>query len=440
MRAPHSDRAFAGSGGAQSASDVLLAAVRIDTLDAVHAMFGASAAEAVSATVCDLLRRRLDDATDLSGGVVQRGPGSFDIIAHFTRAWAPCSSTPLEFFGQEIGEWLALIARMPISGPGWCVHVSLSWACRACDLESVKEYIRMQGDAEAATLVEDLLGPGGPLALSRGCGAEDMATAVRLFAALDEGAIRFAWSPIVALGGEDVLYWRAELAATGPDGEIEDLSAARAAIERLGLTHAFDAAAVELAVMGLALSVDSSVCITVSARSFELSPWWAGILAYLAANRGVARRLLVAVDCSVFSLRISGAVSLADRLRRLGVKIVLPRLGAGQAAIQALLALRPDIITIDRCLLALAVRADRDARILLHMVRLAGELAPFVVAEGVDSAEHAVCAAKADLQWGSGAFAGATRWSAPEPMEGAASLAHVRHSPDRIAVPQERWA
>ena len=75
----------------------------------------------------------------------------------------------------------------------------------------------------------------------------------------------------------------------------------------------------------------------------------------------------------------------AARLRRLGFKLALDDVGAGNAGLEMLSALPVDFIKIDRAVVANAVE-DRGARaVMLGIMAFARESGAFVIAEGIET-------------------------------------------------------
>ncbi|CAH0496445.1 EAL domain-containing protein [Novosphingobium sp. CECT 9465] len=405
VRAPQANAAV----GADPAPEILLFAVRIDNLDAIGETYGAAVAERVSREVQGFFRQRLESARDLVGGVVGRSLAEFDLIV---RGRAVPALMPRQGPFERIEAWMAAAARLPIPGPGWTAHVSLSWsyveADDFCEDRELFDLLLAEARGRLPGLVRS------PLALGAERAVRDMAAAAALYAELNAAGLQFAWQPVCGLDGDTVLYLRAFIAAPGRDGQIEDRQSDYRAMERQGLAQAFDQALVAQAVEHLARCDNThSVCMAVSASSFRSSAWWDSILARLGCDRALARRLFIAIDCAQCFVSAGEAVAFADRLRRCGARIVLEGLGSGQIAISTLIALRPDVVTLDALFLRLAAPREPDEQLFRRIVSLASALAPAVVVEGVEDAARAACALEAGIHWGIGSHLAQPSWRGP---------------------------
>ncbi|MBF9035729.1 EAL domain-containing protein [Rhodobacterales bacterium HKCCE2091] len=78
-----------------------------------------------------------------------------------------------------------------------------------------------------------------------------------------------------------------------------------------------------------------------------------------------------------------------DRLREMGVRIEMDDFGSGHASITGLLAIRPDVVKIDRSLVSPITEDDERRRLLATVLDIARVLDIEVVAEGVETLEQA---------------------------------------------------
>ena len=101
-------------------------------------------------------------------------------------------------------------------------------------------------------------------------------------------------------------------------------------------------------------------------------------------------RLTVEILESVYLERISDHVRWTlDELDELGVRIAVDDFGTGHASVQGLLKIRPNIVKIDRQFIQPVV-ADESARALVSsIIGIGKNLGMTIVAEGVESNEHA---------------------------------------------------
>ena len=102
------------------------------------------------------------------------------------------------------------------------------------------------------------------------------------------------------------------------------------------------------------------------------------------SGRLATRRLTVEVLESGLVEHDHGALSTLGRLRAAGVRIAVDDFGAGYASLVRLQALRPDIVKIDRSLLA-ALTSEAPTPLLTGVAQLAHQIGAIVVAEGVET-------------------------------------------------------
>lgn len=423
------DDGFVRSAGV---STILLVAARIDNFDVIAALHGPAVAEAAAGQVCALLRQWIDSAPDVVGGVVGRGGADFNLIARETAAHGLFTCPVVR---ERIDTWFAAIARTAIAGSGGAVHLSLSWSCvEADDVWEDRDLLDVLLAEARGRLIGAATRPQ-PLVADRA--ARDMAAAASLYAELNAAELQFVWQPVCGLDGGAVLYLRASIAALGRYGQIEDREPAYRALERLGLAQAFDQALVLQAIEYLARSDTHSICVGVSASSFRSSAWWPAVHARLSGAQALARRLFIAIDCAQTPVVAGEAVALADSLRRCGCRIVLQGLGSGQVALSALIALRPEVVTLDALFLRLATPREPDEQLFRRIASLASVLAPAVVAEGVEDAVRVACALEAGVHWGLGSYLARPGWRGPS-RSGSVAAQVSAFEPFRLPFPNKR--
>jgi EAL domain-containing protein (putative c-di-GMP-specific phosphodiesterase class I) len=101
--------------------------------------------------------------------------------------------------------------------------------------------------------------------------------------------------------------------------------------------------------------------------------------------------------------------ALADavaRLRSDGFLIALDDFGAGLTNLGRVWDLRPDVVKLDRELIAKAVSSYRNARSLLRLVDLLHDIGTFIVVEGVETEEQARLSADCDADFVQGYYFG----------------------------------
>ncbi|OAN57549.1 EAL domain-containing protein [Sphingomonas sp. TDK1] len=407
----------------------LVVIVRIDNLEMVRAAFGDVAATEVSDAVRAALQKRLGELPVPAGqGLVQSG-AEFGFVVYVV---PDAGTTARQLLHAQVDPWLADIGCHPIPTVGGDVHVALSWAFVDAELDPNAEEARHLLLLQARDQLPRRACGGGLHFFHADWVRLDMGAAAAGYAELIRGELQFAWEPVRSIDGGALLFMRAIAAVPGTVGQVIDREGNYRALERLGLVSAFDQVLIRYGVERLVRDEGEAVCVAVSAVSFRWSAWWNGVASHLATHRSLAERLFIAVDCDQFSVVPGGAVELADRLRSLGCKIVLLGFGGAQVGVASVLALQPDVITLDPFVVRIAKQGDRGKLLLRHVLALAESLAPCVVAEGIDMLGHAAVAAESGVSWGCGDYFGAPSWVGPGLMSGARSRPAPFPGSDRV--------
>jgi len=104
------------------------------------------------------------------------------------------------------------------------------------------------------------------------------------------------------------------------------------------------------------------------------------------SDRGVApERLSIEVLESSVIEQDQRALTSVRALRALGIRVAVDDFGAGYASLARLRALEPDVIKVDRSLLAAETDADSPTPLLVGIIDLAHRLGALVIAEGVET-------------------------------------------------------
>lgn len=123
---------------------------------------------------------------------------------------------------------------------------------------------------------------------------------------------------------------------------------------------------------------------------------------------------------------VSALLAVMDRVRAAGGTLAVDDAGTGYAGLTQLLALRPDLIKLDRALVA-GIDTDPVRRALVEMVgALAGRMDAWLLAEGVETADELAVLAHLGVPLAQGWFIGrpAEPWAALDP-DVAASIRRI---------------
>jgi EAL domain-containing protein (putative c-di-GMP-specific phosphodiesterase class I) len=128
---------------------------------------------------------------------------------------------------------------------------------------------------------------------------------------------------------------------------------------------------------------------------------------------------------------------LADFVREFraaGFRIAIDDFGAGASNYDRVLGVQPDIIKLDRSLIANAAASSRARRLFPHMVALLREAGSLVVVEGIETPEQAQIAIDADAELLQGYFFAQPAEGAPDPQHCRAHLEQVLLAPQTVTA------
>ncbi len=408
-------------------------ALRIGNLQAIASVYGGDFADSVSSQVLASLQVFIASDPHVFGKICSRATGVFDLVLAARDSTDGVSRAQCR---QKVAIWCSAIGRRALAFGARSVHVlasALTAGSMAGDQGVPGECLLAQAHArlECAQIC----------AMARLDGFDgyqrDMAIVAELYEQLNRDQLQFAWKPVRHLENDTSLYYRGMLSALQADGGAGEWDVSRKAMHRLGLTAAFDQHALLQAIDLLAGSEVGPIAVAVAASSFQSLCWWEPVLARLRACRSLGRRLFIAIDGTCAFVSVSAAAALADELRALGCVIVFERMSNDNGSIASLLALRPDVITIEAMFLRLTLESARDLDLLRHLLGVAMAIAPVVVLEGVDTRALAKNAIVVGGLWGAGEHVGAARWILPRcPATGAAWHVNVDHFRRQLALPR----
>lgn len=408
-------------------------ALRIGNLNAISVVYGAAFADSVSGQICSAFEVFIASDPDVFGLVKARGSGVYDLTLVGRDPSLPLSRSKIS---GKVAIWCSSLGRRPFACNSRVVHVAIfSTGIDLAAIGPVASAGVLLADAHARLECAHFAGT---VRLDGFAGyQQDMAIVADLYDQLSRNQLQFVWRPVKGLDGDCLLYNRGVLSALRPDGGVQEWEASRKAMIRLGLAAAFDQQAVLWAVGLLAGGEVGPLGVSVAASVFHSSGWWEPVLARLKANRAAARRLFIAIDGTDPFVSVSAAAALVDELRSLGCVIVFERMGNDSGSIASLLALRPDVITLEAMFLRLSLQSPRDFELLRHLFGVAGVIAPVVVLEGVDTVALAENARLVGAHWGVGEEVGAARWVVSgSPESGAAWHITVDRFRTRFALPR----
>ncbi len=207
-------------------------------------------------------------------------------------------------------------------------------------------------------------------------------------AAILTGGLRLALQPVRPARRPDLVSFEEGLARVmGLDGAVIAAGAFAEALERRGLAPALDRAALACALDLLSRDRGARISVNVSARTVGDRRWMAGLEAAALADPDLVRRLIVEMTETARADRAAARI-FRDRLAEMGAAFALDDFGSGFADAAQTLALRPDILKLDRSLCRQA-ETPEGARAVASALALARRIEALTVGEGVETAEMA---------------------------------------------------
>jgi EAL domain-containing protein (putative c-di-GMP-specific phosphodiesterase class I) len=218
----------------------------------------------------------------------------------------------------------------------------------------------------------------------------DMQMVTDSFAALSDGRFHMSWQPVVAAGSPgEILYHEGLARIINDDGEHLSPALFIPALERVGLARAFDRQMVAMVLDELEAFPDAVLGVNISGKSARLDGWWSSLFRRL-QNEDVARRLVV--EITETAALPPEAPAFVAALRKLGCRVALDDFGMGHASVRGALSLCPDIVKVDAFFMRNACLSEQSSAMLEHLIGIAGNVAPTVIVEGVETSgqsEHA---------------------------------------------------
>jgi EAL domain-containing protein (putative c-di-GMP-specific phosphodiesterase class I) len=228
----------------------------------------------------------------------------------------------------------------------------------------------------------------------------DMDAAVVAYLAIQSGKAQFAEQPIVATDTPEKLLYRERLIrlADGAGCSIAP-GAFLPAIERLGLTGAFDRWVIMDTVRALETNPDLLLGCNVSAMSLSADSCWNSCLRSLRAKPDVARRLVIEVTETALPADIGTATDLLYAFKDTGCRIALDDFGSGYSSIAFARIVRPDIIKLDAIFVGETSETIFGSEMLSSLITMSSCMSSLVVVEGVEDAQCLAVAQLAGAQW-----------------------------------------
>ena len=202
--------------------------------------------------------------------------------------------------------------------------------------------------------------------------------------------------------GNAELYRSLVIAGIGADNQIASFDEGYRSVAHLGLARAVDQMRVGRALRDLAGAPLARLGLQISVQSAVLDHWWRDIIADCEADRSLASRLYLEIlPLNEVGPNV-GLLEFCQKMRALGVRIVLDQFGSGGSSLRDILALQPDYVKIEPSFLWRAL-SNADAFLTLrHLIGFAHSLKAPTIISGVDSPQLAALALDAGGLWQTG--------------------------------------
>ena len=254
----------------------------------------------------------------------------------------------------------------------------------------------------------------------------DMHIAVEAFRCMREGRVAVHWERVCDYRHPDHVLYHEGLARFAGPAHLLSPALVFPALARTGLASSFDRLMVDLVLEHLRADPSATLGVNISATSAHLNGWWGGVLADLAEDPDLSRRLVVEITETEQITHIGQTIAFAQRLRAIGVTLALDDFGAGYTSIRQLMDLMPALVKIDGLFLQRAARTESPCHSLPYLIGLIRELGGTVIVEGVETQ------AMADIAF----FSGATWHQGYHYGRPAVERVGVTHPLHGIAIPQ----
>ncbi|WLH66895.1 EAL domain-containing protein [Pseudomonas sp. FP2309] len=229
----------------------------------------------------------------------------------------------------------------------------------------------------------------------------DMEVALTFYRALAQGQANLVFQPIVQHGApSSVLYQEALVRLdTGLSQSNSGPAQVVHVLERLGLVRVLDHAVMMAVVKRLEIDPFIQLGCNISAQSLSSDALWESLIERLVINPDVAARLTLEITETAPLSNFDAACIFVRRLQKTGCRIALDDFGVGHSSLAFANAINPHVIKIDSTYVH-AARSDLSAADRLRkLVAFCQTLAPYVVAEGIESADDIELAAVANIRW-----------------------------------------
>lgn len=232
---------------------------------------------------------------------------------------------------------------------------------------------------------------------------EDARTvAVEAFAAVRDDRVLLEAEPVWSVTDpNDVLYFECLARIQAASGERLSPASFIPQLEQAGLISVLDGHIVNLVLKQLRAYPELCFGVNLSATSAVMDAFWELKFAEFAQAPDLSRRLFIEIT-ETAALDPQQGRLFVNRLRHCGCRVVIDDFGVGYGLQTAMLIKFPDVIKIDRSVLAGIRNRHYSQALLRKLVIAASRWAPQVVIEGVESEADLTIVREAGAGWAQG--------------------------------------
>ncbi|PRX09507.1 UNVERIFIED_ORG: EAL domain-containing protein (putative c-di-GMP-specific phosphodiesterase class I) [Martelella mediterranea] len=227
----------------------------------------------------------------------------------------------------------------------------------------------------------------------------DMHAAATAYEALSEGCVAFAEQAIRNAAGNGTLYDECQARFTCETGERIAPAAHISALERIGLTGAFDKWVVEATVDKLRSRAGIRLGCNLSGLSARVDNWWLHLFPHLLKNRSLAERLVLEITETARPYSLKAGAGFVEMVHLFGCRVALDDFGAGFSSIGFARDAKFDIIKIDGSYVRRQVAGEHTGSMLDLLVKLAHAVGADVVVEGIETSDEQSAALETEARW-----------------------------------------
>lgn len=233
----------------------------------------------------------------------------------------------------------------------------------------------------------------------------DMAAAALAYSALSSGGINFVEQCVVRPEEEGRELYRERLVRLiDADRCVLMPGTYLPALERLGLSRAFDWCVVRDTIERLRRHPGLVLGCNISGLSVCNDAWWHAVLDELGDNPDIASRLIVEITETALPHDVLGAFDMVSALQRAGCRVAVDDFGAGSSTIAFVRTIGADIVKVDGSYVRQRRDGPESADLLRHLIQLARHFAREIVVEGVECEADLQMAREAGSHWYQGFY------------------------------------